>query len=442
MDSGAGGNFISTHFAEKNGLNCVPSEHCPVTFANGSAAASTGQIRNALVKIGRYRDKISLRTLPLSNYDVILGSPWLAKLNPAINWQTRTLHFSFKNETITLAPGKSTFTSNPVLLSAMQLQKHCRRGAPLGVAFVRQVQTENSGTSLHPDRMQQLLVEFADIFPDKLPPGLPPKRTVDHEIVEEHGSKPTKRPYYRMSPQELAELKRQLQELLDNGHIRPSDSPYAAPVLFVTKKDGLRMCVNWRALNRQTVKNRYPLPLATELMDQLGGAKIFSKLDLQSGYNQVRMNPESIPKTAFTCRYGHFEFMVMGFGLTNAPATFMSLMNDVFKDILDSHVVVFLDDICVYSRTPDEHERHLRAVLSRLREHKLYAKASKCSFFQEEVEFLGFTVGNNGISVTESKISAVRDWPTPRDLKELRQFLGLVSYLRRHIKDFSPMRTP
>lgn len=136
------------------------------------------------------------------------------------------------------------------------------------------------------------------------------------------------------------------------------------------------MCVDWRALNKQTVKNKYPLPLASELMDQLCGATVFSKLDLQSGYNQVRMHPDSIPKTAFNCRYGHFEFLVMGFGLTNAPATFMALMNNVFKDMLDTHVVVFLDDICVYSRTSDEHEQHLRAVLSRLREHKLFAKAS------------------------------------------------------------------
>ena len=444
IDSGAGVNAVSTAFLDKHGLRTTKSPHSGVQFADGSHGTARGQLRAAPMKIGRYRDKQTLLAVPLSGYDAILGTPWLASNNPNIDWQAGTITFSHNGERITLAPPtEPPGTKEPIILSAIQLAKHIRRGSPLGIALVREIQTAAPTAGKHSKIAVKLLQEFSDVFPDKLPPGLPPQRKVDHEIIEEPGSKPVNRSYYRMSPRELAELKRQIEELLANGFIRPSDSPYGAPVLFVPKKDGgLRMCVDWRALNKQTVKNKYPLPLAQELIDQLQGATVFSKLDLQQGYHQIRMHPDSIPKTAFSCRYGHFEMLVLGFGLCNAPATFMSLMNDVFRDLLDKCVVVFLDDICVYSRSPEEHEQHLRLILERLREHKLYAKASKCAFFQDEVEFLGFTVGKHGVKVTESKTSAVQDWPTPRTAKEVRQFLGLASYLRRHIRDFSKIANP
>ena len=444
IDSGAGVNAVSTAFLDKHGLRTSPSAHKGVNFADGSQGVTRGQLGAASLKIGRYRDKQTLLAVPLSGYDAILGTPWLAAVNPNIDWQANVITFSHRGETITLAPQPDPpGTQEPIVLSAIQLAKHVRRGSPLGIALVREIKTDTPALAKHTKITTQLLKEFADVFPEQLPKGLPPQRKVDHEIIEEPGSKPTSKSYYRMSPRELAELKRQIEDLLDHGFIRPSDSPYGAPVLFVPKKDGgLRMCVDWRALNKQTIKNKYPLPLAQELIDQLHGAQYFSKLDLQQGYHQIRMHPDSIPKTAFSCRYGHFEMLVLGFGLCNAPATFMALMNDVFRDLLDVCVVVFLDDICVYSRTPEEHEKHLRLVLERLREHKLYAKASKCEFFKEEVEFLGFTVGRHGVKVTESKTAAVREWPTPRTVKEVRQFLGLASYLRRHIKDFSKIANP
>ena len=203
-----------------------------------------------------------------------------------------------------------------------------------------------------------------------------------------------------MSPLELAELRKQLQDLIDHGHIRPSTSPYGAPVLFVKKKDGtMRMCVDWRALNKQTVKNKYPLPHTQDLIDLLGNAKVFTKLDLRSGYNQIRLSEDSIPKSAFSCRYGHYEMLVMGFGLCNAPATFMGMMNEYLRPFLDKFVVVFLDDILIYSDSVEEHIVHLRQVLSVLREKQLYAKASKCEFLKEEVEFLGFIVGKGGVRI-------------------------------------------
>src|SRR5690606_21987625 len=218
-----------------------------------------------------------------------------------------------------------------------------------------------------------------DVFPAALPPGLPPQREVDHAIELTPGAVPPSRPTYRLSATELAELKKQLEELTAAGFIQPSKSPFGAPILFVKKKDGsMRMCVDYRALNNVTVKNSYPLPRVDELFDQLTGAKFFSKIDLRSGYHQIRIKPEDVPKTAFRTRYGHFEFLVLPFGLTNAPATFMHLMHQAFRPYLDRFVLVFLDDILIYSRTLQEHEQHVRTVLDVLRKHQLYAKESKC----------------------------------------------------------------
>ncbi|KAL4013642.1 hypothetical protein IC575_025817 [Cucumis melo] len=191
-----------------------------------------------------------------------------------------------------------------------------------------------------------------------------------------------------MAPAELKELKVQLQELLDKGFIRPSVSPWGAPVLFVKKKDGsMRLCIDYRELNKVTVKNRYPLPRIDDLFDQLQGATVFSKIDLRSGYHQLRIKDEDVPKTAFRSRYGHYEFIVMSFGLTNAPAVFMDLMNRVFREFLDTFVIVFIDDILIYSKMEAEHEEHLRLVLQTLRENKLYAKFSKCEFWLKQVSF-------------------------------------------------------
>ncbi|KAL7003706.1 hypothetical protein U1Q18_052414 [Sarracenia purpurea var. burkii] len=211
-----------------------------------------------------------------------------------------------------------------------------------------------------------------------------------------------------MAPAELKELKVQLQELLDKGFIRPSVSPWGAPVLFVKKKDGtMRLCIDYRELNKITIKNRYPLPRIDDLFDQLQGAQIFSKIDLRSGYHQLKVKKEDIEKTAFRTRYGHYEFLVMPFGVTNAPAAFMDLMNRVFKEFLDEFVIVFIDDILIYSKSDDEHKEHLRKVLHTLRSHKLYAKLKKCEFWLREVAFLGHMINSNRISVDPQKVEAV-----------------------------------
>ena len=246
-----------------------------------------------------------------------------------------------------------------------------------------------------------------------------------------------------MAPAELRELKAQLQELLEKGFIRPSVSPWGAPVLFVKKKDGtLRLCIDYRQLNRITIKNRYPLPRIDDLFDQLKGAKVFSKIDLRSGYHQLRVRENDIPKTAFRTRYGHYEFLVMPFGLTNAPEVFMDLMNRVFKPYLDQFVFVFIDNIVIFSRSSEDHDKHLQIILKILKEKELYAKLSKCEFWLDEVDFLGHVVSTEGVKVDPSKIQAVVEWRPPNSPTKVRSFLGLAGYYRRFVKGFSIIASP
>jgi hypothetical protein len=267
---------------------------------------------------------------------------------------------------------------------------------------------------------------------------MPPDRNVEFAIELQPGMAPISRRPYRMPPNELVELKKQLQELLDKGYIRPSTSPWGCPALFVKKKDqNLRLCVDYRLLNAVTIKNKYPLPRIDILFDQLFGAKVFSKIDLRSGYHQIKIRAEDIPKTAFSTRYGLYEYLVMSFGLTNTPAHFMYLMNSVFMPELDKFVVVFIDDILIFSKNEEEHAEHLRIVLQRLREHKLYAKFSKCKFWLKKVQFLGHVISEDGIFVDPSKIRDVLDWKTPEIVPEIRSFLGLAGYYRRFVPDFS-----
>ncbi|GKB84021.1 putative nucleotidyltransferase, ribonuclease H [Tanacetum coccineum] len=250
--------------------------------------------------------------------------------------------------------------------------------------------------------------DFEDVFPDDLS-GLPPQRQVEFCIdLIPRATLVAKSPY-RLAPSEMQELSEQLQELHDKGFIRPSHSPWGALVLFVKKKDGsFRMCIDYRELNKLTIKNRYPLLRINDLFDQLQGARYFFKIDLRSGYHQLRVQDDDISKTVFRIRYGHFEFTVMPFGLTNAPAVFMDLMNRVCKPYLDKFIIVFIDDILIYSKTKEDHENNLRLMLYLLRKEKLYAKFSKCEFWLQEVHFLRHVVNHDGIHVDPSKIEAVK----------------------------------
>ncbi|GKB90457.1 putative reverse transcriptase domain-containing protein [Tanacetum coccineum] len=264
-----------------------------------------------------------------------------------------------------------------------------------------------------------IVQDFPEVFPEDLL-GLPPTRQVEFQIDLVPGAAPVAPTPYRLGPSKMKELLEQLKELSDKGFIRPSSSPWGASVLFVKKKDGsLCMCIDYRELNKLTVKNHYTLPRIDDLFDQLQGSSVYSKIDLRSGYHQLRVREEDIPKTAFRTRYGHYEFQVMPFGLTNAPAVFMDLMNRVCKPYLDKFVIVFIDDILIYLKSKQEHEEHLKLILELLK--------------KEEFE---------GIHVDPAKIESIKDWTSPKSPTEIRQFLGLAGYYRRFIEGFSKIAKP
>nr|GFB96940.1 putative reverse transcriptase domain-containing protein [Tanacetum cinerariifolium] len=255
--------------------------------------------------------------------------------------------------------------------------------------------------------------EFLEVFPEDLP-GIPPTRQVEFRIDLVPGDAPVARAPYRLAPSEMKELADQLQELTDKGFIRPSSSPWGAPVLFVKKKYGsFWMCIDYRELNKLTVKNRYPLPRIDNLFDQLQGSSVYSKIDLRSGYHQLRVREEDI------------------------PAVFMDLMNRVCKRYLDKFVIVFIDDILIYSKDEKEHEEHLKAILELLKKEELYAKFSKCEFWIPKVQFLGHMIDSQGIHMDPAKIESIKDWVSPKSPTEIRQFLGLAGYYRRFIEGFS-----
>jgi hypothetical protein len=292
--------------------------------------------------------------------------------------------------------------------------------------------------------LEEILVvqEYPDVFSEELP-GMPPDHDIEFLIELLPRTPPISKRPYRMPINELVELKKQLAELQAKGFIRPSSSPWGAPMLFVEKNDGTQqMCVDYRSLNEVTIKNKYPLLWIEDLFDQMKGLSIFSKIDLRSGYHQLKIRESDIPNTAFRTWYGLYEYTVMSFGLTNAPAYFMYLMNKVFMEHLDKFVVVFIDDILVFSKAEEEHEKHIRLVLEKLRSNKLYAKFSKCEFWLTKVTFLGHVISAGGVSVDPCKVKDVLNWMPPTTASDIWSFLGLAGYYRRFIKDFFKIAKP
>ncbi|GJV06724.1 putative nucleotidyltransferase, ribonuclease H [Tanacetum coccineum] len=401
FDSGADFSFISTEFVPL--LNVKPSIVNPgyvIEVADGKKVEVDRIIRDCKLELGGSLFSINLIPLGHGSFDVIVGMDWLSQHKAVIVCHEKVVEIPVEDGRILRVHGERAVGITKALKSAKEDEPKLS-----DISVVR---------------------EFEDVFPEDLS-GLPPQRQVEFRIDLVPGVTPVAKSPYRLAPSEMQELSGQLQELQDKGFIRPSHSPWGAPVLFVKKKDGsLRMCIDYRELNKLTIKNRYPLPRIDDLFDQLQGSRYFSKIDLRSGYHQLRVHEDDIPKTAFRTRYGHFEFTVMPFGLTNAPAVFMDLMNRVCKPYLDKFVIVFIDDILIYSKTKEDHEVHLGLVLELLRKEKLYAKFSKCEFWLQEVYFLGHVLNQNGIHVDPSKIEAVKNWKTPTTPSEIRSFLGLA----------------
>ncbi|KAK8930623.1 hypothetical protein KSP39_PZI016616 [Platanthera zijinensis] len=435
FDTGASHSFISASIL--NAIEAKPyrvQEMLHVTLPNNQVLPTQQRVIVTFA-LNNKPFTTDLVVLPLTEFDVILGMDWLTQNEAIIDCKNKEVSIRCADHSRIKYRGLGEVSK--ILISAMKALSQIRKGGEAILVMVKGPSEERKDISMIP-----VVCEFQELFPEELA-GLPPKREIEFEINLEQRARPVAKTPYRMAPKELAELKVQLQELIDKNFIRPSSSPWGAPVLFVKKKEGtLRLCVDYRELNKLTVKNKYPLSRIEDLFDQLVNARVFSKLDLRSGYHQLRIKEEDIFKTAFSTRYDHFEFLVMPFGLTNAPAAFMDLMNRVFKDYLDRFVIVFIDDILIYSPTEEEHAGHLRLALQTLKEHQLYAKFSKCDFWLRKVSFLGHVITEQGLAVDPAKIESILSWLQPTSVTEVRSFLGLAGYYRRFVKDFSKISLP
>ena len=437
VDSGATNNFVASSVADRLGLEVVQSS-TKLKAVNSEAKQIQGSA-TVKMKVGAWEAHANLMVVPLDDFEMILGIEFLGAAKAMVAPHLRGVMIC-DEECPCFVQAVSPVQNqgkDVVMATATQFGNSIRkRGNHSYVAALVEIKPDQVVEV--PDKFAELLEEFADTMPSELPKELPPRRAIDHRIELEPGAVPPAKAPYKMGPRELEELRKQLNEMVDSGFIQPSKAPYGAPVLFQKKADGsLRMCVDYRALNKVTVKNKYPVPNAADLFDRLTKASYFTKLDLRSGYWQVRIAVGDESKTTCVTRYGSFEFLVMPFGLTNAPATFCNLMNDVLYEYLDRFVVVYLDDIVIYSNSFEEHLLHLREVLAKLRKEKLYIKKEKCEFCRKEVKFLGHWVGQGKLRMDEGKIKAIMEWPAPKKVAELRSFLGLANYYRKFIKGYS-----
>ncbi|KAJ7957493.1 Ty3/gypsy retrotransposon protein [Quillaja saponaria] len=334
--------------------------------------------------------------------------------------------------------GMRCFSSLPLMAKSTSFKESLQK---LTTPATFQFLATTTEIHLPPSPIDKILSEFSIIFQE--PETLPPFRNHTHSIPLITNAQPPNIRPYRYPYNQKTEIESQVAELLKKGFIKPSSSPFASPVLLVSKKEGTwRMCVDYQALNKLTIPDKYPIPNIDELLDELNGAKVFSKIDLRSGYHQIRVNPKDIPKTAFRTHSGHYEFVVMPFGLTNAPSTFQATMNDLFRPHLRKFILVFFDDILTYSKDEIQHQLHLREALSLLQGHQFYAKSSKCLFAKSQINFLGHVISENGVQVEKEKVATVQAWPIPTNVKKLRGFLGLTYYYRRFVKNYGLIAHP
>ncbi|CAL9006102.1 unnamed protein product [Prunus brigantina] len=437
IDPGATHSFIAHSFLPYASVRPTPTAGSfSISLPTGDILFADMVFKGCYVQVGDAMLEADLIPLDLVDLDIILGMDWLERHRASVDCFRKEVMFRSPGQPEVVFCGERRVLPS-CFISAITAKRLLKKGC---VGYLAHI-IDTQGITLNLEDVP-IVCEFPDVFPDDLP-GLPPQRETEFTIELLPGTNPIYQAPYRMAPAELRELKIQLQELVDLGFIQPSVSPWGAPVLFVKKKDGtMRLCIDYRQLNKVTVRNRYPLPRIDDLFDQLKGAKYFSKIDMRSGYHQLRVREEDVPKTAFRTRYGHYEFLVMPFGLTNAPAVFMDLMNRVFRPFLDRFVIVFIDDILVYSKTLEGHKKHLRLVLKTLRRRQLYAKFSKCQFWLDRVDFLGHVISAEGIYVDPRKIEVVVNWVQPANVTEVRSFLGLAGYYRRFVEGFSVIAAP
>ena len=382
----------------------------------------------------------SFLLLELGIADVILGVQWLDTLGEArVNWKLQKMSFWMEKEWVTV---QGKFDLHSAAVSLKSLWKALEHDGEGVLVEFGGLQREEVALPVKVSRdLEGLLSQYSHVFSE--PSRLPPSRGKENNIVLEEGARPVSVRPFRYPQIQKAEIERQIHSMLAAGIIQESGSPFSSPVLLVKKKDGSwRFCVDYRALNRVTVADKYPIPMIDQLLDELHGAQVFSKLDLRSGYHQILVKTEDVPKSAFRTHDGHYEFLVMPYGLSNAPATFQSLMNQVFRPFLRRFVLVFFDDILVYSRTKEEHKEHLELVLKVLADQQLYANLKKCQFGCAQVEYLGHIISGKGVAVDQEKVRAMLEWPIPKNVKELRGFLGLTGNYRKFVKHYGSIARP
>ncbi|SAM05196.1 hypothetical protein [Absidia glauca] len=438
IDCGAMASFIDYDFVKIHGIRMVKKESPVQIFVvDGTPATHNWVTHEAKVTmiVQHHRESITLNVTKLGDSPVLLGLPWLKIHNPTINWTKHQINFGSDYCSKT-CHSKNSFnhpnSNKQVVVGAQYLHMPSNH----------QNAADWQSSSTHP-KIPSKYKDYFGAFNEEDANTLPDHKSSDHHIPLVEGSQPSFGPIYSLSREELTELSNYITANLRNGFIRQSTSPAGAPIMFVKKKDGsLRLCVDYRGLNKITIKNRYPLPLINEMIDRLSSSSIFTKLDIRNAYHRVRIAKGDEWKTAFRTRYGHFEYLVMPFGLTNAPASFQALINNVLREFLDICVVVYLDDILVFSANQEEHDRHVKKVLGCLQDAGLYVKAEKCEFDKPEVEFLGFRIGKAGISMDPTKVKTITDWPPPKTVHDVQVFLGFANFYRRFIRSYSKLTTP
>ena len=452
-DDGCNTNVVSKAFFNKNRkLFKWRRDDIEVWHSKSkSLENSTEVIQGATLRIGKHSYK-SNWVVASCRYDVLLGMPWHVANNPSIDYKKRTVKVA-SNELLSRKKGHKP-KCQVLNLDVKKFRRYLKKNPRNSTVQIYQVM-QVDGTAKNKKNSKEMLLKcdnvylrrllnkYEEVFQEELPAGLPPERPVDHEIETKENEKPPHRSLYQLSPMELKATKEYVEGLLRKGKIRPSKSPYGAPLFFVKNKDEpLRGVVDYRALNRITKRNNAPLPRSDEMFDLIGEAKVFSRMDLKTGFHQIRVREKDIEKTAFNTKYGQFEYLVMPMGLCNSPATFQSLMNRIFYDCVDVFMVVYMDDLLIFSKDEESHIRHLETVLSRLKENKLYVSPKKCEFMKNELDFLGLVVGKEGIRVNPKKVEVLKTWPKPKTLTEVRSFMGLLQFFRRFIKDFSKISAP
>ncbi|QSS48817.1 hypothetical protein I7I53_08944 [Histoplasma capsulatum var. duboisii H88] len=447
LDSGVTGIFMKKEYAAN--VRTWNKGKKEVYQLQGLGETSLGRVDTEtdpmIMKIGDHEETVQFDVTETGEYNIILGYPWLWRHNPEINWREGTIRLTKCGCTShTEAQESSNHSMKGIRSKAMKKE----------IRATGQIRNSKGWKLITPHNRESRRIrvtiadefqEFTDMFREALArDSLPEHKEWDHKILLEEGQKPTFALIYRMMEKELEELWKYIDKNQEKGFIRLSTSPAGYPVIFVPKKDGsLRLCVDYRQLNKITVKNRYPLLLIEEIQDRFAGAKWFTALDLQGAYTHIRIKPGEEWKTAFRTRFGLYEYQVMPFGLTNAPATFQAMINSVLYEYLDKFVVVYLDDILVYTNgSREEHTEHVKKVLRKLRDNQLQLKPEKCEFFKKEVEFLGHIISMEGIRMDLKKIEAITEWPQPKNVTEVQAFHGLANYYRMFIRNFSEITKP